>query len=60
MGDFLGIRAAAGNFAGRFAAAQRRRRTLRTLESLPPSILKDIGFAVDEAGYDVDMRRRGR
>ncbi len=50
MSDFFGIAAigrATSTLAGRMMAAQRRRRTMRVLESLPPAIRRDIGFPDD-------------
>ena len=49
------IRAASG-FAGRMAAATRRRRTMRSLENLPSHLLRDIGFVRDWRGTVKELR----
>ena len=54
MNPLLGIRNLARAAADRISAARRRRQTLRLVDSLPPDILKDIGYP----GYsDVDNIR---
>jgi hypothetical protein len=55
MSETMGLRSGFRALADRIVAAHRRRQTARILESLPPSILKDIGLSGDYA--DMTSRR---
>ena len=47
MSPFGTLRRIAADTTGRIAAARRRRRTRIEIESLPPHILKDIGWPAE-------------
>ena len=47
MNPFLALRQLAAGATGRIIAARQRRRTRIEIESLPPHVLKDIGWPAE-------------